>query len=350
MFRFPDDRIYLIAEVGPNHDGSVENALRLVERIAKTGVDAVKFQTYATATNVVAREAPLAEYMKVGGDFSGQLDLLESVRLSFDDFRRIAEACATQGVTFASTPFDEPSVTVLAELGAPFIKVPSGEITNRFLLRAAARSGLPLIISTGMSQLDEIAEALDLIDAVWTEAGLEGGDRPEIALLHCTSAYPAPPESANLRAMATIAAEFGLPVGYSDHTVGWTVPIAAAALGASIIEKHVTPDPSLPGPDHAASLPVDELPGLVKAIRAVEAALGDGTKRVQPAERSIRRVARRSLAAACGIARGEIFAEDALCALRPEGGISPMAAPRILGRPAQRSYAPGEIIAVEELA
>ncbi len=350
MSWFPEDRAYMIAEVGPNHDGDVEKALRIVDRVAASGADAIKFQTYARAANVVAREAPLAEYMKVGsGDTRGQLDLLDQVRLSFEDFRRLAAACADQGITFVSTPFDEPSVAALVTLGVPFIKVPSGEITNRFLLRAVARTGLPLVVSTGMASIEEIRAALELIGAVWEETGAATRCGSELVLLHCTSAYPAPHESANLRAMATLGDEFGVPVGYSDHTIGWAAPIAAAALGARIIEKHVTPDPTLAGPDHAASLPIDQLPGLVEAIRATPATLGDGRKCVQAVEESIKLVARRSLAAACSITKGEAFTEEALCALRPAEGISPMEAPRLVGRAALNSYKIGEIIAKEEL-
>lgn len=349
MFRFPQDRVYFIAEIGPNHDGDVETALRIVARVAGAGVDAIKFQTYAAASNVVAAEAPLADYMKGSGDFRRQLDLLEQVRLSFDDFRRIAAACADHGLAFVSTPFDEPSVAFLASLDVPFIKVPSGEITNLFLLRAVAATGLPLVISTGMSRLPEVAAALEVITGIWDGMGLAESARPETVLLHCTSAYPAPYDGVNLRAMATLARTFDQPVGFSDHTIGQAVPLAATALGARVIEKHVTPDPTLAGPDHAASLPLDDLPGLMTAMRAVEAALGDGEKRVQAVEGSVKSVARRSLAAARAIAAGETFSEDALCALRPEGGVSPMALGQLVGRAARRDYAPGEIIAAEEL-
>jgi len=350
MFRFPEDRVYFIAEVGPNHDGSLDKALHIVERVAASGVDAIKFQTYAAAGNVVTPEASLADYMKKGSDsFGGQLELLERVRLSFDDFRQLATACADLGVAFVSTPFDEPSVEFIAGLGVPFIKVPSGEITNRYLLRAAARTGLPLVVSTGMAVPEEIAAALDLVIEDWSQAGIQAVDRPAVALLHCTSAYPAPHEAANLCAMATLRDLFGVPVGYSDHTIGWTVPIAATALGARIIEKHVTPDPNLDGPDHAASLPIEELAGLVQAIRSTRAALGDGHKRVQPEEEGVKLVARRSLAAARPIVKGEFFDEESLCALRPENGISPMKAANLCGRAAHRSYKAGELIAKEEL-
>ena len=344
MFEFPSKRVYFIAEVGPNHDGDLDAALEIVERVAASGADAVKFQTYAAARNVVAEEAPLARYMEASGGFASQLELLEQVRLSFEDFRVIAEACAGLGITFASTPFDEASVDFLVGLGVPFIKVPSGEITNRFLLRAAARSGLALVVSTGMADVAEIRAALEAIHTIWRETGLDQGKTPGIVLLHCTSAYPAPAEAVNLRAMATMSREFGLPVGYSDHTVGKAVPIAAAALGARVIEKHVTPDPGLAGPDHAASLALAELPGLISDIRAIEAALGDGEKRAQPAEQDVKRVARRSLAAARDIDGGEIFAEDMLTALRPDLGISAMTGERIVGRRAKRSYRAGELI------
>ncbi len=349
MFKFPEADVYFIAEVGPNHDGSLDKALGIVEQIAASGANAIKFQTYATAANVVARDAPLAQYMQRSGGDDGQLALLERVRLSFDDFGTIAAACKERGLTFTSTPFDEPSVDLLAALGVPFIKVPSGEITNRFLLRAVARTGLPLVISTGMANLEEIGAALDLIRNIWNGARMTPSETPQIMLLHCTSAYPAAIESANLRAMATLADHFGLPVGYSDHTIGRVVPVAAAALGARLIEKHVTPDPALPGPDHAASFPLAELPHLIAEIKAAAATLGSGAKRAQASELDVKRVARRSLVAAADIARGQVFTEDALTALRPEVGISPMAIDRLLGRTARRDYHAGDIIALDEL-
>ncbi len=349
MFRFPTDRTYFIAEVGPNHDGDLAKALEIVGIVARSGADAVKFQTYSTPANVVAARAPLAEYMKGGGTYRDQHDLLERVRLSFEDFRVLAGECRRAGIAFVSTPFDLPAVDLMVELEVPFIKIPSGEITNAILLRAVAGTGRPIVLSSGMSSLDEVEAALDVIRDEWRRQGIADSDAPDIVLLHCTSAYPAPLDAANLRAMATMAEATGLPVGYSDHTIGWTAPLAATSLGARVIEKHVTPDPGLPGPDHAASLPLAELPGLIEAIRKTETVLGSGDKEPQEVEQNVRHVARRSIAAGREIAPGQVFAESDLVALRPATGISPMEMGRLVGRRAKRAYRPGEIIARDEL-
>ena len=338
----------IIAEVGPNHDGSVTEALRFVEAIAETGVDAVKFQTFVSADSVVASGARLAGYMKARSAAKDQVELLEQVRLSFDDFVTIANACSEAGLTFLSTPFDEPSVRFLDELGVPLLKVPSGELTNLFLLEAVAATGLPLIVSTGMSDLAEVRAGLDVVRGVWSSQGHTGDAEPDIVLLHCTSAYPAPPDDANLLAMRTLEREFSLPVGYSDHTLGLLAPITAAALGARVIEKHVTFDPARPGPDHAASLPIARLTELVESVRQVEAMLGDSEKVATQVEEDVRRVARRSVAARRPIAAGESFVRDDLTALRPASGISPMRVADLLGRRASRQYATGELIDVEE--
>jgi N,N'-diacetyllegionaminate synthase len=342
------DHVYIIAEVGPNHDGNLDNALRIIEQVAASGADAVKFQTFASARSVVALGAPLAAYMKASEDHDDQEELLERIRLSYNDFRTIANFCAAQGIAFLSTPFDEMSVDFLVELGVPLLKMPSGEITNGFLLKAAAKSSLPLIVSTGMADEAEIAAALDLIRATWQDQGHIADDEPDLALLHCTSAYPAPFASVNLRAMSTLLQTFGLPVGYSDHTIGRVVPVAAVANGARIIEKHVTPDPNLPGPDHAASLPLSELPTMVAEIRQVEAALGGATKAPTDAEQDVKRVARRAIVAAEDIAPGTPFTLSMLTALRPGNGLSPMLADRLIGRPATRAYRTGEFIDPKE--
>jgi N,N'-diacetyllegionaminate synthase len=346
---WPADRTYIIAEVGPNHDGYVERALEIIPKVAASGADAVKFQTYVSASSVVAKDAPLAEYMKRDQSLDGQEELLEQIRLSFDDFRTISLACKQHNITFLSTPFDVPSVDFLVELGVPLLKIPSGEITNYFLLQAAAKSRLPLIISTGMATIDEISAALALINVVWD--GLETNDkpRPEIAILHCTSAYPAPFTAINLRALDTLEKTFNLPIGYSDHTLGRSISLAAVAKGACIIEKHVTPDVTLPGPDHAASLPLDELEHMVKDIRDINAALGDASKMPTPAEADVKLVARRAIVAAEEISAGSTFTLNRLSALRPETGISPMAASRLEGKVSRRSYTIGEFIHPDEL-
>jgi len=346
---FASNQIYFIAEIGPNHDGILENALQLIPEVAASGADAIKFQTYQHARTVVSNTAPLAAYMEGSDRYDDQIELLEQVRLTFDEFEQISEACAQHNIAFASTPFDVASVDFLMGLGVPFLKVPSGEITNKSLLEAVAKTMLPLVISTGMATISEVREALDLIYGV--HKGHAGGpDEPEIVLLHCTSAYPANQSTANLSAMGHLASEFGLPTGYSDHTVGWAVPIAAAALGAVVVEKHVTPDPQLPGPDHKASLPISELKDLISHMRAARAAVGTGEKTVLQEEVPIRSVARRSLAAARDISAGEIIQASDLVALRPETGISPMKEALLVGRRAKSDYCEGEILSPSELA
>ncbi len=346
---WPLGHTFIIAEVGPNHDGFLDRALEIIPQVAQSGADAIKFQTFVSGRTVVAADAPLAEYMKKDQSVAGQEELLERIRLSFDDFRVIAKACADNGVTFISTPFDVPSVQFLQELGVPLLKIPSGEVTNYFLLKAAAQSKLPLIMSTGMATLDEISAALKLIRTVWDGLGIAIVDRPELAILHCTSAYPAPFSAINLRAMESLKNTFELPVGYSDHTLGSSVTIAAVARGARIIEKHVTPDPELPGPDHAASLPLSVLPRMVSDIREASEALGDEAKMPTPAEADVKLVARRAIVAVCDIPVGTVFREEQLSALRPETGISPMAAERLFGRQASRNYRAGEFIDPGEL-
>ena len=347
--RFPADYTYIVAEVGPNHDGNVENAISIVRAIAETGIDAVKFQTFESASTVVTRDAPLAPYMEAAGSQGNQFELSKTLGLSSDDFRRIAGECAKVGLTFTSTPFDVQSVSFLVELGVPLLKVPSGEITNPFLLKAVARTGLPLIVSTGMSELDEISLALRVIRDEWRAIGKAQESEPELVILHCTSAYPAPLSSVNLRAMETLASEFGVPIGYSDHTLGATVSLAAVARGARVIEKHVTPDPTLSGPDHAASMPIGELAQFVESIRVVHVALGSHTKALSDVERDVKLVARRSIAAERYIGVGEVFSSDALTALRPETGILPMKLDQLLGRKASRAYAAGELIDAGEI-
>lgn len=341
-------RACIVAEVGPNHDGDLGRAVDLIHRIAEAGADAVKFQTYKAAAAVVAKNAPLADYMKAGGDWGDQEILLDSVRLTREDFDTVAAECEKAGITFLSTPFDEDSVDFLLGLGMPAIKVPSGEITNPFLLRHVARTGKPLIVSTGMATLAEVGACLDLIRAEWTKAGIE--ERTGlVTLLHCTSSYPTDLPDANLRAMDALREAYNLPTGFSDHTLGMTAPLAAVARGAVLIEKHVSPDPTLPGPDHAASLSLDLLPDLVREVRRIETALGRHGKEPVEAERNVALVARRSVCAARDIAAGEIFATGMLNALRPETGIPAMRADELIGRTAKRAYSAGELIDRGEL-
>jgi N-acetylneuraminate synthase len=349
------DRVWIIAEAGVNHDGSVERALQLVDVAADAGADVIKFQTFKAEKLATARAAK-AEYQVVntqGPD--SQLEMLRSLELSDDGHRRLIERCRSRGIAFMSTAFDADSLALLATFEMPAIKIPSGDITCADLLLRAARLRRRLIVSTGMATLGEIEQALCVIAfglvsdrepqsrvdfemAYLSEAGRAALER-EVTLLHCVTEYPSPPDAVNLRAMDTMAAAFGLPVGYSDHTLGIEISLAAVARGASVIEKHFTLDRTLPGPDHAASLEPQELKQLVSGIRNIECALGSGLKRPVPAELRNRTVARRSLVAARPIRKGELFAADMIAAKRPGDGLSPMDAWSLIGRAASRDFA-----------
>ncbi len=326
---------FVIAEAGVNHNGDVDLALRLVDAAANGGADAVKFQTFR-ADRVAATTAPKAQYqLRTTATEESQQAMLRRLELSRSDHVRLIERCRTRGLTFLSTPFDESSVELLVELGVPAIKVSSGEATNRLLLEHVAKQGLPVILSTGMCDLAEVLQAVDVLN----EGGCE-----ELALLHCVTNYPAEPGETNLRAMATLRQALGRPVGYSDHTAGTHVAVAAVALGACIIEKHLTLDRTLPGPDQAASLEPAELTAMIAQIRAVEGALGDGVKRPAASELPLRDVVRRSLVAACNIPPGRTITRDMLTALRPGTGVNPMRLDAILGRPAPRALNRGDAI------
>jgi N-acetylneuraminate synthase len=357
-----DDRVYVIAEAGVNHNGDLGLAHKLVEIAADAGADAVKFQTFR-AEAVVATDAPKAGYQKetTGADES-QLAMLRRLELPTEAHHALRASCRARGVDFLSTPFDRQSLDFLTgELGLETIKVPSGEITNGPLLLAAARSARKLIVSTGMSTLDDVREALGVIAFGFVRpadtqpsrqafadafADTEGqrAVRERVVLLHCTSQYPAPEDEINLRAMATMRDAFAMPVGLSDHSAGIAVPIAAAALGARVIEKHFTADRALPGPDHRASLEPAELATMIAGIRTVERALGDGVKAPTASEADTAAVARRSLAATTAIAAGATFGEANLGTLRPGTGISPMAYWDWLGRTAADDVPAGSLL------
>ncbi|MCA9665822.1 MAG: N-acetylneuraminate synthase [Myxococcales bacterium] len=337
-------RVEVIAEAGVNHNGDVELACRLVQAAARAGADTLKLQTFVPE-RVVSQHAELASYQRrTRGDRpGGQLQMLRELRLDEAGHRRVAACCRDEGIALLSTPFDAPSLAFLVdELDLPRLKLPSGELTNAQLLDAAARTQRALLISTGMATLDEVDAALRIV----ADGRGHGADRAlaDVTLLHCTSSYPAPVEQANLRALDTLRERFALPVGLSDHTPGDVVALAAAARGAVIIEKHLTLDRSLPGPDHGASMEPGELAELVGRLRDVERCLGDGIKRPQPCEADVMRAARRSVVAARPIARGEVFVRDALDCKRPAGGISPMQLSALLGRRATRDYQPDELI------
>ena len=330
----------VIAEAGVNHNGSLAMALRLVDAAVEAGADIVKFQTFKSE-EVVTPLAPKADYqVQNTGATESQLDMIRKLELPDDAFRRIQAHCRERGITFLSTPFDHRSADLLEEMGVEAFKIPSGEITNHPLLTHIARKGRPLIVSTGMSNLQEVAAALDVIYAA-------GG--AELVLLHCVSNYPAAPAKVNLRAMKTLEDRFEVPVGYSDHTEGISIPLGAAALGACVIEKHFTLDRTLPGPDHRASLEPPELAAMVKGIRDVQSALGDGVKRPVAEELSTAAVARRSLVAAHDLQAGTLLTESMVAIRRPGTGLPPSDLPRVLGRQLKQDIAAGHLLTLEML-
>lgn len=326
-----DNKIIIIAEAGVNHNASMEMARRMVVEAARAGADYVKFQT-AVPELVISSIAPKAEYQKeTTGEEESQLDMCRAIHLPLSAYPELAELCREVGIGFMSTPFDLVSIDSLVELGMDYWKIPSGEITNLPYLRKIAGIGGKVILSTGMSTIDEVSAAVDIL--------AEGGiDRKDIFLLHCTTQYPTPYSDVNLLAMESLRRLDVGGVGYSDHTLGIEVPIAAAALGAKVIEKHFTLDKSLPGPDHRASLDPAELTAMVKAVRNIELALGDGEKRVAESERPNIEVARKSIVASRPIATGEIFTEENITVKRPGNGISPMKWDSVIGQMAKKDF------------
>lgn len=341
MSPFTGDRVYVIAEAGVNHNGRMDLAVQLIDVAAAVGADAVKFQTFKLAS-VVSLETPMAEYQKANTSQSGSMkDMLKDLELSYDQFEALAVHARKAGITFLSTAFDVESTHFLARLGVPLFKLPSGELTNPALVRAVGRYNRPTIVSTGMADLGDIEQALG-----W----LEDEKCRDIALLHCVSDYPADPADANLAAMDTMHAAFGLPVGWSDHTLGDTVTIAAVARGARIVEKHFTMDVDLPGPDHRASLDPAALKRMVENIRITESAIGNGRKTPTAREREVAKVARRSVATARPIAAGEEITAGDIAFLRPGTGIAPADAYLVLGRKLKRALDNGALISLTDLA
>lgn len=328
-------RIYIIAEAGVNHNGSLEIAKKLVDAAGKAGADAIKFQTFK-AENIVTKNASRAEYqVKNTGEDASQYSMLKKLELSYDDFRELKAYCDASGIEFLSTPFDVESIDFLQELGIRFLKIPSGEITNFPYLRKIGQTGMPVIMSTGMSTLEEVGDAIGVLR--------EYGSN-EISLLHCTTEYPAPLGSVNLKAMQTMAEAFNLPVGYSDHTSGIAVSVAAVAMGAVIIEKHFTLDRNMEGPDHKASLEPDELKAMVQSIRDVEMAMGTGEKGLSYSELKNVSVVRKSIVAKRAIRKGMLFSEDNLSVKRPGTGVNPMQWNKVIGLCAKRDYEEDEMI------
>lgn len=334
-------KTFVIAEIGVNHNGSLDLAMQLVDAAAAAGAQAVKFQTFK-ADKITARNTATVAYQKsAGGD--DQHAMLRKLELSDEDHRKIAAHCAALGVEFMSTAFDSASLDLLCDIGIHRIKVPSGEVTNVPYLEDCARRGLPIILSTGMADLDEVRIAVKiLLKAMPARLPDDPAGLPPLVVLHCTSAYPTAPEDVNLGAMATMAADLGVPVGYSDHTRGTLVTPIAVACGALIIEKHVTLDRAMVGPDHAASLEPDELREMIVSIAAVETIMGDGHKLPRPAEMEARALVRRGAKAARDIEAGEVLREDDCILLRPSTGISPAEFSRLPGKRLTRAVKAGE--------
>lgn len=326
----------VIAEAGVNHNGSLDYAMRLVDIAAEAKADYVKFQTFKTE-NLVAKSCPTAAYQQEKTGHGGQYEMLKNLELSYNDFRELKNYCEHRGIGFLSTPFDIESVDFLASLKVDFMKIPSGEITNLPYLRRIASTGIPVIISTGMSTIDEIGDALRPFRNT-------GYAADKIFLLHCNTQYPTPYQDVNLNALTTLEKAFGVEVGYSDHTVGVEVPVAAVALGAKIIEKHFTMSRELEGPDHSASLEPEELKMMVSMIRNVNTALGSPEKFRTSSETGNLGIARKSIVASRKIVRGQIIQEEDLTTKRPGTGLSPMIWDRVVGSVATKDFMPDQQI------
>lgn len=335
----PPGRVFVICEAGVNHNGDIALAERLVDAAKEAGADAVKFQTFK-AELLAGADADLAPYQSRAGESGGQAAMLRRLELDEAAHRRLQARAHKAGIVFLSTPFDEGSADLLERLGVPLFKLPSGEATNKALIEHVARKGRPIILSTGLCDLEDVRRAVGWV---------EGAGAPPLTLLHCVTDYPAPVEQANLRAMATLREAFGIPVGYSDHTLGTAAAIAAAALGAAVIEKHLTLDRTMPGPDHAASLEPARFAEMVAAIREVEKALGDGVKAPMPCEERNRAAARRSLVAAKDLPEGKILETGDLAAKRPGTGIPPYELETYIGRRLRRALRRDEPLTRESL-
>jgi len=331
------ERVYIIAEAGVNHNGDPELARKLVDAAIEAGADAVKFQTFK-AEKLVTVSAEKAAYQKsMIGEAESQFEMIRKLELDRPAHEELIRYCSQRGIRFLSTPFDNESIDFLAELDIPLFKIPSGEITNLPYLRHVGRMGKPVIMSSGMATLDEVIVAMRIL----LEAGLAKDD---FTVLHCNTEYPTPMEDVYLTAMLTIRDELGVKVGYSDHTIGIEVPIAATAMGACVIEKHFTLDRTLPGPDHAASLEPEELLAMVSAIRNIEKALGDGVKKPSPSEVENLPIVRKSIVAATAIRKGESFTDENLAVKRSGTGVSPMEWDRVMGSVADVDYLKDDLI------
>lgn len=329
------EKVLIIAEAGVNHNGNLNLAYEMVDAAKKAGADIVKFQT-AKPELVISKYAQKADYQKkTTGNNESQLEMCKRIFLKFEEYILLKEYCDKVGIQFLSTPFDLESVEFLEKLGCDIWKIPSGEITNLPYLIRIAQTGKPVILSTGMCTLEEVGRTINV---------LKKNNAGDITLLHCTTEYPAPYDDVNLRAMASMKKTFGLKVGYSDHTIGISVPIAATALGARVIEKHFTLDRNMEGPDHKASLEPDELAEMVTQIRNIEKALGTGEKRPLGSEIKNIDIARKSIVAKGYIKKGEIFSENNLAVKRPGNGVSPMKWYEVLGQAAKKDFQEDELI------
>ena len=323
--------VFVIAEAGVNHNGRLDLALKMVDVAAASGADAVKFQTFKSHKEI-SKFCEKAEYQKsASGAGESLLDMAVKLELDEGAHRELLAHCRAKDILFLSSPFEAESIDFLDRLGMQIIKVPSGQITNLPYLRKVGALGKTLILSTGMASLEEVSAALGVLMTAKTK-------KEDIIVLHCTTAYPTPADEVNLRAMLTMRDRFGVRVGYSDHTLGIEVPIAAVAVGAEVIEKHFTLDKRMEGPDHSASLEPDELRAMVAAIRKIEASLGDGVKRSSPSEEINKPIARRSIVAARNVKKGEVFSEETITVKSPANGLSPMLWDAVIGQTAKRDF------------
>ncbi|HDK7155685.1 TPA: N-acetylneuraminate synthase [Clostridium botulinum] len=328
---------YIIAEAGVNHNGDLELAKLMIDEAKRAGANCIKFQTFVSK-NIVSKNASKAGYQKQHTKPSeSQLDMLKKLELSFDDFKELKKYCDLKGIEFLSTAFDLDSINFLNGLGMRIWKIPSGEVTNLPYLIEIAKIHKPIILSTGMSTLEEVEEAVNI---------LRTNGCQDIILLHCTTEYPAPYTEVNLKAMNTLKEKFNVMVGYSDHTKGTEVAIAAVAMGATVIEKHFTLDRNMEGPDHKSSLEPKELKIMINAIRNIEKAMGNGEKIPSPSERKNINIARKSIVAKCNIKKGEIFSGDNIITKRPGNGISPMRWFDVIGKTAIKDFQEDELIEI----
>lgn len=328
--------VYIIAEAGVNHNGCFDIACKMVDAAKNSGADCIKFQTFKTE-KLVSSSAQKAEYQKTTTGDGSQMEMLKKLELSREEFVAIKNYCDRIGICFLSTPFDIESIEFLKTFEMPFWKIPSGEVTNYPYLVTIAKTGKPVVMSTGMCNLSEIQEAIRVLRKHGTR---------EIKLLHCNTEYPTPFEDVNLKAMKTLRERFNLDVGYSDHTKGIEIPIAAVAMGATVIEKHFTLDRNMEGPDQKASLEPDELKAMVKAIRNVEKAIGNGIKQPSQSEKKNIVIARKSIVASREIKKGELLSDENLTTKRPGNGMNPMKWPDVIGTFAKRDFAEDEMIEI----